>query len=272
MSSTLPPPPKLFLSTMLYAAAKRLGYQEASQELFRQVTKLDPTSDSSGIPAAVTLARAAALEPATLNVNAGATVIGKARSLAAAEFLASDADVWLSVDDDVVVSQDALVPLIEQCRVEPCLAVVPCLLRNSSSAPNPKPVINLVAGAVALQAQLGPYKLESVDAGGFGCFAVSRAVVAAAAELVGAAGDFLHDGRLFRRLFFDELIDRHWVTEDLAFCRRVRELGFRLWAVRTGYSIHAGQRLDLATLEALIPSGGAGGGSNSGGRGPLTLA
>jgi len=261
MSLTQPPYPKLFLSTMLYAAAKRLGYQEASRELFRQVTsQADMHAEGPGIPAALTLARAANLEPAQLNVNAGATVIGKARSLAAAEFLASPADVWLSVDDDVSVSQDALACAISQARAEPCLVIVPCLLRNTLASAT-GPVVNLRAGVCLQDHAPNGGKIESVDAGGFGCFAISRAVVEAAAELVGPARDFRHEGKLVRALFRDEVIAQEWVTEDLAFCRLVETAGFRRWAVRVGYSIHAGQALDLLTLEGLLPSAAGAGAS-----------
>jgi hypothetical protein len=258
MTNKTPPPneaPKLFLSTMLYAAAKRLGYQMATQELFRQVTQIDPSSESAGIPAALTLARAAALEPAQLNVNAGATVIGKARSLAAAEFLASEANVWLSVDDDVSVSPDAIQTAISQARAEPCLVIVPCLLRDTLASPNPAPVINLVASAVTMldRAPNGG-QIETVDAGGFGCFAVSREVIETVNHwMIDRGRGFRHEGQTLQALFRDELLDGEWVTEDLAFCRLVSALGFRRWAVRVGRSIHAGQRLDLATLDALLP-------------------
>lgn len=250
---------KLFLSTMLYAASKRLGYAEATAELLRQVQTLDPDVDQhQGIPAALTLARAARLEPAALNVNAGATVIGKARSLAAAEFLASKADVWFSCDDDVSVSADAVAAAISQARAEPCLVVVPCLLRNTT-ATHARPVVNLAASAVTVRERApSGGRIESIAAGGFGCFGVSRAVVELAHGAAGAGADFKHEGRMVRALFRDEIIDNEWVTEDAAFCRRLAALKLRRWAVRVGTSTHAGQRLDLATLDALLSRAGAG--------------
>lgn len=249
-----PDPPRLFLSTMLYAAAKRLGYMEATQELMRQASETDPTRDDHvGIPAALTIARVIRLEGCQLNVNAGATVIGKARSLAAREFLHSPADVWLSVDDDVSVSVDALQAAISQARAEPCLVVVPCLLRNTTMATDAPPIVNLRAGPVTVQARApSGGKIETVDGGGFGCFAVSRAVVERVHEHAGEAADFRHEGIMVRSLFRDEILDHEWVTEDLAFCRRLAALKFRRWAVRVGVSVHAGQRLDLASLDALV--------------------
>src|SRR5882672_746723 len=250
---------KLFVSTMLYAASKRLGYMQATQELMRQASSLDPKSDDHpGIPAALTIARLVPLEEIQLNVNAGATVIGKARSLAAREFMASDADVWLSCDDDVSASTDALRAAISQARAEPCLVVVPCLLRSTVMQSSGRPIVNLVSGAVTVQDRApSGGKLESIHAGGFGCIAASRAVVQRVHESAGEAADFKHEGAMVRSLFRDEIIDHEWVTEDLAFCRRLAVLGFRRWAVRVGTSVHAGQRLDLATLDALVSHAGA---------------
>lgn len=244
---------RLFVSTMLYAASKRLGYAAATAELMRQASACDPEKDEqTPIAAALTIARAARLEECQLNVNAGATVIGKARSLAAAEFLASDADVWLSCDDDVSVSADALAAAISQARAEPCLVVVPCLLRNTL-ARGGAPTVNLVAGPVAIQERApSGGKIETIDAGGFGCFAVSRAVVEAARAVAEWVPQFKHEGRLVPALFRDAIIDEQWVTEDFAFCRGVASLNYRRWATRCGVSIHAGQVLDLQTLEALV--------------------
>lgn len=256
--------PRLFVSTMLYGASKRLGYAEATQELMRQIAdasrilhdRPDDAELQTPIGCAVTIARVALTEECVLNVNAGATVIGKARCLAASEFLASDADVWLSVDDDVSVSSDAIAAAVSQARAEPCLVVVPCLLRNTTaSASSAAPMVNLVAGPVSIRERApSGGKVETVDAGGFGCFAVSRAVVEAVRgkTVDGEVPAFTHEGRLVPALFRDEIIDRQWVTEDLAFCRRVAALNFRRWAVRVGVSIHAGQRLDLGTLEAVV--------------------
>jgi hypothetical protein len=249
---------KLFVSTMLYAAAKKLGYLEATNELMRQAGAIDPAAgDHSGIPAALTIARVASLEPVQLNVNAGATVIGKARSLAAKEFLASKADTWLSCDDDVSASTDALQTAISQARAEPCLVIVPCLLRNTTVSKS-GPIVNLRAAPVSIQSRApSGGKVETVDAGGFGCFAVSRAVVERVHKSAGEAADFRFEGGFVRSLFRDEIIDHDWVTEDLAFCRRVAALGYPRWAVRVGSSVHAGQRLDLATLDALLPRVGS---------------
>lgn len=247
---------KLFASTMLYAASKRLGYREATVELMRQASAADPDSDTpTPIAAALTIARLVALGyEVQLNVNAGASVIGKGRSLAAREFMqASEADVWLSVDDDVTVSTDALNAAITQARVDQALVVVPCLLRDTTASGG-KPTVNLVRNGVSIPSKApSGGAVETVDAGGFGCFAISRKAVQALLDCEPAT--FRYEGQLVPALFRDEIIDHEWVTEDFAFCRRLRALHHRLWAVRVGVSVHAGQRLDLRTLEALLHRG-----------------
>lgn len=245
---------------MLYGAAKKLGYAAAQAELMRQISEAanaidDKLADWAGIPAALTLCRAVSLEAASLNVNSGATIIAKGRSVSAFEFLQSTADVWLSVDDDVVVSLDAVEGMIQQCRAEPCLVIAPCLARYGEST-------NFQIGVwndgveVRTRAPNGT-ELVNIEAGGFGCFAVSREVIQSAWDH-SADREFWQEtgstrGRvLLRAIFGDEVSGRRWLTEDVAFCHRHVRPRFRLWAMRSGFSIHNGRRLDLATLEELV--------------------
>ena len=249
--------PKLFVSTMLYAASKKLGYSFAARELMRQVQAADLSNDEEpGMPVSHTIAHASGLEEAQVHVTAGATIIGLARSTAACDFLASEADVWLACDDDVRVSADAIAAAVSQARAEPCLVIVPCLQRNTVATSVLAPTVNIVRGAVAVQDRApSGGKIETVDAGGFGCYAVSREVVQWVFDDAGEANDFTtSDGRLCRRVISDYVTGRQWCAEDIGFCRRIAPK-FRRWAVRCGTSLHAGQRLDLETLEALVRSG-----------------
>jgi hypothetical protein len=245
---------KLFVSTMLYAASKKLGYAFAARELMRQVEAADLANDEEpGMPVSHTIRHASELEEAQVHVTAGATIIGLARSTAASDFLASDADVWLACDDDVRVSRDAVAAAVSQARAEPCLVIVPCLQRNTLATSVLAPTVNIARGAVAVQDRApSGGKIETIDAGGFGCYAVSREVVQWVYEDAGEANDFTtSDGRLCRRVISDYVTGRQWCAEDIGFCRRIAPR-FRRWAVRVGSSIHAGQRLDLETLEALV--------------------
>jgi hypothetical protein len=259
----------IFASTMLYALARKYGLQFAAEEFMRQVkaaaedlaeqrrrvalvggTALKPPeAPAVYIPAANTIARVALLGEMQVNVNAGATVIAKARTIAAHEFLASPCGVWVSCDDDVEVSADALATMVAQCEAEPSIVIAPCLLRDTHT-------VNVDENLVRLETKgANGGKLSRVAAGGFGCFAISREAL----QAVLVAHDFPEwtdeKGVSRRVLFRDEVIGGKWYTEDTAFFRRV-PAHVRVYAVRTGYTVHNGQILDCDTLEALVPAAG----------------
>lgn len=259
----------IFVSTSLYSLAKRLGLQAAGGEFMRQVQAaaealgepdrpviMKPAEPPAVfVPAAYTVARCAWLGEVQINVNAGATVIAKARNIAAHAFLESPCDVWVTVDDDVEVSLDALTTMVSQCKAEPSVVVAPCLLRDSLAA-------NISESRVAFETKApNGGRLQRIESGGFGCVALSRAALEAVVE----GGDWPDggtwwtdaDGVKRRVLFRDEIIGGKWFTEDTAFFRHVPALGVARYAVRVGETVHNGQRLDLATLEAIIPKGNA---------------
>lgn len=271
----------IFVSTSLYALARKLGLEPAAAEFMRQVQaaaqelgeperavifKPGPPAPVF-VPAAYTVARCAWLGEVEINVNAGATVIAKARSLASHAFLESTCDVWVTVDDDVEVSLDALTTMVSQCKAEPSIVVAPCLLRDTLTA-------NIAEGRVAFETQApNGGRLQRIESGGFGCVALSRGAL----EAVIKAGDWPRsrealeavvksdwpgqwwehsDGVKRRVLFRDEIDGGRWFTEDTAFFRNV-PASVAVYAVRTGETVHNGQRLDLATLEAIVPRGRA---------------
>lgn len=254
----------IFVSTSLYSLAKRLGLQAAGGEFMRQVQAaaeelgeparpviMKPAPPAPVfVPAAYTVARCAWLGEVQINVNAGATVIAKARNIAAHAFLESKCDVWVTVDDDVEVSLDALTTMVSQCKAEPSIVVAPCLLRDTLTA-------NITAHRLTYETKApNGGALQYIESGGFGCVAMSRAALEAFAK----QGDWPWwedaDG-VRRRVFFrDEIDNGKWFTEDTAFFRHVPQLVQR-YAVRIGETVHNGQRLDLASLEAIVPKGGA---------------
>ena len=250
----------IFVSTMLYSASRKLGRVAANHELMRQVQGLAQAGAAAlndlddpnwwGYPAAVTIARCALLGEVKVHVNAGATVIGKGRSIAACDFLEDKrAQVWVSVDDDVVVSCDALAAMVDQCLREPSIVVAPCVLRDTTA-------VNIVDPGPVLLEQKAGCVLQRIGAGGFGCVAFSRSVI----EAVHAVSEpWTDDEGIERRAVFrDEVVNSRWWTEDVAFFPRahaamlhpsMQPLG--VYAVRRGRTTHNGQPLDLATLEAV---------------------
>lgn len=245
----------IFVSTMLYSASRKLGRVAANNELMRQVQGLAQAGAAAlndlddpnwwGLPAAATIARCALLGEVKVHVNAGATVIGKGRSIAATDFLAEPrARVWVSVDDDVAVSCDALAAMVEQCLREPSIVVAPCFLRDTQA-------VNIVDPAPLLEEPAPGCVLQRIASGGFGCVAFSREVVQ---RVWNHAKTWVDDeGAEHRAVFRDAVDGGKWWTEDLAFFRAV--LGVlpeaKFYAVRRGRTTHGGQALDLATLEAV---------------------
>jgi len=239
---------KIFASTMLYAASKRLGLEKATNELMRQVGGLAQAGAANivavddvewwGFPAALTLARVAICGELKLHVNAGATVIGKARSIAANEFLEDPScAVWFSVDDDVVVSADAVAAMIEQALREPCVVVAPVLQRGSG-------VVDIEPASPLVNAN----EMQLINAGSFSAVCFSRAVFEDANTV--DHGSWLHEGKRFRAFIYDTLARGEWWTEDKAFFRNNPHV--KAYAVRRGFSTHAGQRLDLETLQPVV--------------------
>lgn len=254
----------IFVSTSLYSLAKRLGLEAAAGEFMRQVQaaatelgeperavilKAAPPAPVF-VPAAYTVARCAFLGEVQLNVNAGATVIAKARTLAAHAFRESKCDVWVTVDDDVEVSIDALATMVSQCKAEPSIVVAPCLLRDTLTA-------NISESRVAFETKApNGARLQRIESGGFGCVALSRSALEAVYQATPAL-DWTHDDGVSRRVLFRDQIERgRWFTEDTAFFRRVPPT-VAVYACRTGETVHNGQRLDLATLEAIVSRGTA---------------
>jgi len=253
----------IFVSTMLYSASRKLGRVAANNELMRQVQGLAQAGASAlndlddpnwwGLPAAVTIARCALLGEVKVHVNAGATVIGKGRSIAACDFLEEPrAKVWVSVDDDVAVSCDALAAMVDQCLREPSIVVAPCFLRDTTAVNITDP------GAVLLEPSKGCV-IQKIGAGGFGCVAFSRAVIQRMWEL---SPRWTDDEGIERRAVFRDSIDGgRWWTEDLAAFRfepmgepapgDTWPLKAHAYAVRRGRTTHNGQALDLSTLEAV---------------------
>jgi hypothetical protein len=240
----------IFASTILYALAKKLGSETAQAEFMGQVGIAAGRVEGEpwrGIPAAATVARLAAIDELQVHVNVGGTVIGKARSMAGHDFLQSKAEIWFQCDDDVEVSALALEGMAAQARYEACVVIAPCLQRETAQLNIRQTIVEVQFNRRTVGG--GVYPLQPVAAGGFGCVAISRVVLEHMHELAGPGRDFEEvDGITRRALFGDEIHDRHWWTEDLAFCRSLAGL-FPIYAVRCGTTRHGGRELDLVTLE-----------------------
>lgn len=263
MTNTPPAPLRLLVATPLY------GGGEA--DYLRSVVGLAGAAERQGTPCAF----------AWLSNNA---VIDRARNVLAAAFLQSDATHLVFVDGDIGFDPEQVFDLVSRMQGDDRLAVV--------GAPCPKRRINwsLVASAAAkglgqgnpaeLERFSGVFALDALDPQtnfrvdepleltrvGTGLMVIRRDVIetlcAAHPELrynadqldrdSGLAGDTL-------TALFQPLIDPesgHLLSDDYAFCRRVRDAGYRIWLApwmrtsHTGPARFAGTLADLAQLSA----------------------
>lgn len=210
--------------------------------------------------------------------------ISRARNVLAGAFLQTDATHMVFIDGDIGFDPDVLVDLVARMQADDRLAVV--------GAPCPKRRINwhLVASAAAkglgqgnpaaLEAYSGMFALDALDPQasfrvdellelarvGTGLMVIRRDVITALCarhpELrytpdaldreSGLGADHLY-------ALFQPMIDpdsRHLMSDDYAFCRRVRDAGYRIWLApwmrtsHTGPARFAGTLADLAQLSA----------------------
>jgi hypothetical protein len=257
-------PARLLVATPLYDGAQA--------DYLRSVVGLAGAAERAGM----------ACHFAWLSNNA---VIDRARNALAAAFLQSDATHLVFIDGDIGFVPEELVDLIARIEADDRLAVV--------GAPYPKRKINwgLVASAAAkglgaenpgmLERYSGVFAIDLADpAGQFplgepiellragtGLMVIRRDVietlVARHPELAYVPDQLDRDSGLMAErvtALFQPLIDPesgHLLSDDYAFCHRVRAAGFRIWlapwmrTTHTGPARFAGTLADLAALAAV---------------------
>ncbi len=190
------------------------------------------------------LRRLTKLADVTLRLDGGASHIGKSRSRHFFDALNSEADVWVSIDDDVSASLetlDWLLKAVNDTTARVCIA--PCLLRGSS-------VVNVEWSPIYLERTLIPGgTARHAVAGGFGLVAMNRAAMLAVA---GASPSWRdpHDGAIKPAPFLEMLSENgEWVGEDIAFFRRLPRQVI-IEALTSGKTSHAGYELSLEALHA----------------------
>jgi GT2 family glycosyltransferase len=250
-------------------------YDGAQADYLRSVIGLSGAAERAGV----------AVRFAFLSNNAA---IDRARNVLAAAFLQSDATHLVFIDGDIGFAPDQLLALVGRMQADPALAVV--------GAPCPKRKINwpLVAAAAGkglaqgnpaeLERFAGVFALDALDpaAGGridqplevartgTGLMVIRRDVIETLAarhpELRYAAdAQDRADGLTGEHItaLFMPMIDPdsgHLLSEDYAFCHRVRLAGFRIFVApwmhtsHTGPACFAASLADLAHLNAASPA------------------
>jgi hypothetical protein len=227
----------IYGSTMVYALGRSLGHEEAIREVRQHVVWAKERGPLHPLfPCAHVLSALRELDDVGHHIDAGATCIAKARSRAMHGALQSGADVWVSVDDDVMADLETLRALVETVRETRGVCVAPCLLRRAD-----RDVVN-----VHLRGQ-GPefsgMPRAPISWGGFGLFAAHREALHLAAAFSANFRDV--DGALKAAPFMERLDPRtgEWLGEDRVFCEVARRARVALDVLLTGTTNHAGRVL-----------------------------
>ncbi len=134
----VPPPgpaplPRMFFSTYHYAACKEVGetWPAVLAELLADPSQGPKKLGTRGFSFA-TLHEARHVSECIVHV-ASNTYIPRGRCVAAAEFLRSDCDVWLTVDDDQYTDEETIRRLVTACRATRGMVALPCANRDGRS-------------------------------------------------------------------------------------------------------------------------------------------
>jgi hypothetical protein len=239
---------KVFCTVSTYWLGRTLGLDRAAQEFVCQLHAPDVHS----LPCVHTITRLRELAEVELRHDAGATVIGKARSRAFHAACGSNADAWVSVDDDVEASLttlDWLLGAIDEPL--PHICVAPCLLRRGDRQPMAN-VELVTTGIERLIHSVSGYNagggVRPITSAGFALVAMNRAAMDAIVHLAPSSLEYVDDDGATRlALFHDELSDGKWWGEDRSFFRRVPR-SVTVECLITGETAHAGYPLDLEKL------------------------
>src|SRR5262245_62162418 len=231
----------IFASVLTYTLGKRLGIRGAARALSQQLC--DPTLDEDGLlPVARVCRRLREFGDVIVYHGAG-TMLPKARSRAAYEFLRSPADVWVMCDDDVETDNDTwqrLLTIAGAWRV----AVLRCAIRGPHLS---AAALNIVWESSLVVLQDG-VQTRSVARGGCGLMVVPRAALQRVVEQGGDALEFVDDDGATKLALFQPRLQAagEWLGEDYSFCERLRAADVRSVAPLEGTSWHDAALIDLA--------------------------
>lgn len=208
----------VFASTYLYAMCKTLGI-EAYKRWLAEHTETDAALRSAPCQGLRTLGHLALLCDFDLGVDAG-TYITRSRSVMAGRFLASNKDVWITVDDDIEASAEVLGRLLLACRATRDVVAAPYLNRDGGTM-----TFRLLYGEIY---HVEGIALRSVDRIGAGLMALHRDLVEALAE---KAPRFRSSNKEpmsvpdCPALFLEGVEDGDWMGEDYWFSRLCEQAG-----------------------------------------------
>jgi len=131
------PLPRMFVSTLMYAACKNVGntrWPEVLRHLLAHPEEGPDTLGTNGL-AFATMHEARHVAECVLHV-ASNTYVPRARCVTAAHFLRGDGkgcDVWLTCDDDTFTDRETIRKLVTACRATRGLVALPSTNRDGNS-------------------------------------------------------------------------------------------------------------------------------------------
>ena len=235
----------IFVTTSVYALAKRLGLEAADREFSRQVQ--NPTGSSLGC--ARVIERLRKLDDLGLRVDLGVGTAAKMRSRMADYAWKSGADVWCSIDDDIDATVETLGNAMDVVRHTHGVVTVPYLLRRPggdevASCDLVEPVlVRVVAGGV---------HVARSQVGGMGLVFTHREALERVRRDGGAPTfvDLDDEGSPSRPALFAELVGKggRWYGEDWSFFLRLAAAGVQIDALLDGVTNHDGRVMPLGAL------------------------
>jgi hypothetical protein len=158
----------------------------------------------------------------------GSGLLSKQRNRLVKQFLETKSDWLLMMDSDEQLPVESFDKLIEAAHDKERPIVAGLVFASFETGfPYPKPVPTIFQDAPEGFLPLNNYDKDSlfqVDAAGTGCLLVHRSVLEAMRENADE-----HQGQDWC-WFIDFPFNGEWIGEDLQFCRRVRSLGFPIYA------------------------------------------
>ena len=247
----------MFASTFTYAHTKLRGKKWVVEAL----------TSGEGFAAAETVTELrAAVDGEPLAVyEDGQTLITRARSVAAGEFLGhTESDVWLTFDDDAFVPRKTLRALIDAARATRSLVGAPAINRLGNV---PNYHVEGDRWSSDRVRQQGDVKLYPVHNVSFTCVAIHRSVIATLAWPQCMVTHDRNRAAPYPALFLERIFQGAWMGEDYAFCLLMHEHFLRRYLLLEHPMIHAGVGcmvsaqgevlLDSATAKEFEAQGGS---------------
>ena len=159
----------------------------------------------------------------------GSGLLSKQRNRVVKQFLATQSDWLLMIDSDQQLPISSFDKLIEAAhdKERPVVAGLVFASFDVEGFPYPRPVPTIFQDTAEGFLPLNNYDKDSlfeIDAAGTGCLLIHRSVL----EAIQADCD-AHQGPDWA-WFWDGPINGEWIGEDLQFSRRIKSLGFPIYA------------------------------------------